>query len=125
MVMINSSLLNRLQKTRSFLGPHADVLMGEMLKAADGRMHASVIILSAAIMDVILREPSGRPFDADGVDLAAARDSRDAFWLRDRRNGIVHYEGGQGGLMGDDDPSLAKDAARAVETVADALDLLI
>ncbi|MCE2516606.1 MAG: hypothetical protein J4F41_01970 [Alphaproteobacteria bacterium] len=124
-MMINPASLIRLQKTRSFLGPHADLLMGEMLKAADGRMHASVIVLAAAILDVILREPSGRPFDADGVDIAAARDSRDAFWLRDRRNGIVHYEGGKGGLMGDGDAALANDAARAVETLNDALDLLI
>lgn len=123
--MINPALLTRLQKTRTHLGPHADVLMGEMLKAADARLYASVIVLSAAILDVMLREPSGRPFDADGVDLAAARDSRDAFWLRDRRNGIVHYEGGKGGLMGEGDASLAKDAGRAVSTLADALDLLI
>lgn len=122
--MIDPSLLNRLQKTRGFLGPHADLLMAEMLKAADAKMHASVIILSAAIMDVILREPSGRPHHADGIDIAAARDSMDAYWLRERRNGIVHYEGGKGGLMGDDDMVLAKDAGRAVATLTDALDLL-
>ena len=39
---------------------------------------ATVIILAAAIMDVMLREPSGYPASADGVDIAEARDSRDA-----------------------------------------------
>ena len=127
--MINVDALRRLRQARADLGPHADLLLGELLKAVDMRMHASVIILSAAILDVMLREPSGRPVNADGVDIAAARDSRNAYWLRGRRNGIVHYEGGQdgfmGGMMGEDDAILEKDAARAITVLADALDILI
>lgn len=127
--MINVDALRRLRQARADLGPHADLLLGELLKAVDMRMHASVIILSAAILDVMLREPSGRPVNADGVDIAAARDSRNAYWLRGRRNGIVHYEGGKdgfmGGMMGEDDAILEKDAARAITVLADALDILI
>ena len=107
------------------LGPHAGRLMGEMLAARRAGLDASVIMLAVAVLDVALREPSGYPAGADGVDLAAARDSRDAFWLRERRNGIVHFEGGRGGLMGDDDALLKRDADRAVQVLADALDLLM
>ena len=107
------------------LGPHAGRLTGEMLAAHRTGLDATVIILSVAVLDVALREPSGYPAGADGIDLAAARDSRDAFWLRERRNGIVHFEGGRGGLMGGEDHVLRRDAVRAMQVLADALDLLM
>ena len=70
----------------------------------------------------------GNTGDADGITQATARDSRDAAWLRQRRNGIVHYEGGRGGLMGEEesgkDSVLMKDAVRAISILADALDTL-
>ena len=124
--MADPVVLKRLEAARHHLGPHGGVLMAEMVSAARQGLNATVIIQACAVLDVMLREPSGRPFDADGMDLAVARDSRDAFWLRERRNGIVHYEGGQGGLMGDDsDVSLARDADRALKTVIEAIDLLV
>lgn len=118
---------DRLLRLRPSLGPHASRLLDELLGAAAGGHHASVIILAAAVLDVALREPSGCPAQADGLDIASARDSRDAFWLRERRNGIVHYEGGRGGLMGDDDAEgeLAADGARALEVLTSALEPLI
>jgi hypothetical protein len=99
--------------------------MGEMLAAIEMRQHATVIILGAAVLDVVLREPSGPAADADGIDIAAARDNEESFWLRERRNGIVHYEGGRSGLMGEMDDPLMLDAERATHALADALDLLI
>ena len=124
--MVDPAILKRLDAAQHHLGPHAKVLVIEMLSAARAGLHATVIIQASAVLDVMLREPSGRPAEADGVDLAAARDSRDAFWLRQRRNGLVHYEGGQGGMMGDDaDISLARDADRALKTVIEAIDLLV
>jgi hypothetical protein len=125
MEMVSLSEQARLRDARLSLGPHGGLLAEEMLMAAEAGMHASVIILAAAVLDVVLREVSGRPSAAAGVDLAAARDSRDAFWLRERRNGIVHYEGGKGGLMAGRDDTLAVDAVRAVKVLNDALDLLI
>ena len=125
-MMADPAVLKRLEAARHHLGPHAGLLLDEMLAAARAGLNATVIIQATAVLDVMLREPSGRPHDADGMDLAAARDSRDAFWLRERRNGIVHYEGGQGGLMGDSqDISLSRDADRALKTVIEAMDLLI
>lgn len=117
--------ITRLEGYIPDLGPHAGRLMGEMLAARRAGLDATVIVLAVAVLDVALREPSGYPAGADGIDLAAARDSRDAFWLRERRNGIVHFEGGRGGLMGDEDALLKRDATRAVEVLAEALDLLM
>jgi hypothetical protein len=118
--------VRRLDRYASTLGPHARLLFDEMRKAATGHPPASatVIILAAAVMDVMLREPSGHPATADGTDIAEARDSREAYWLRERRNGIVHYEGGRSGLMGDDATLLEKDAMRAIDALAEALDIL-
>jgi len=119
------SVITRLEGYIPDLGPHAGRLMGEMLAAQRTGLDATVIILAVAVLDVALREPSGYPAGADGIDLAAARDSRDAFWLRERRNGIVHFEGGRGGLMGTEDASLKHDAVRAMKVLADSLDLLM
>ena len=112
----------RLERQLAVLGPHAGLLLREALAAARAGSHASVVILAAAVLDVALREPAGAHAGADGPALAAARDSREAFWLRERRNGIVHYEGGRGGLMGDGDNALEEDAGRALEVLAGALE---
>ena len=109
---------------RGGLGPHAGRLCDEMLSCFDRGDYAAVIILAAAVLDVGLREPSGYAADADGLALAAARDDRDAFWLRGRRNGIVHYEGGQGGLMGNDVDILKTDSRRALEVLVKSLEKL-
>ena len=120
------SQVRKLDRYHSALGPHAQLLLNEMKSAATSTppAPATVIILAAAIMDVMLREPSGYPASADGVDITEARDSRNAYWLRERRNGIVHYEGGRGGLMGAETVLLDKDAARAIDTLAEALEML-
>lgn len=113
--------LERLAGQMGFLGPHARLLLGEAIVAMKAQQYASVIILAAAVFDVALREGDIR---ADGVTIASVRDSRDAFWLRDRRNGIVHYEGGKGGLMGETGASdiLRVDAVRACAILAEALE---
>jgi hypothetical protein len=119
--------VRKLDRYASALGPHARLLFDEMRSAAT--IHpaapATVIILAAAVIDVMLREPTGRPAAADGIDIAEARDRSESFWLRERRNGIVHYEGGRGGLMGEDEDVLEKDAMRAIDALAAALDILI
>ena len=115
----------RLSRMEGALGPHAGRLLAELLVALQSRQPATVVILAAAVLDVALREPSGPAAAADGIDLAAARDNPESYWLRERRNGIVHYEGGRGGLMGEADDPLNADAVRAAEALADALDMLI
>ena len=114
----------RLESHLGDLGPHASLLLGEALAAMRAGNRASVVVLAAAVLDVALREPSGIHSRAGGPALATARDSRDAYWLRERRNGIVHYEGGRGGLMGEGDGVLGDDAERAASVLADALGTL-
>ena len=120
--------IKRLQAHLPTLGPHAGLLLKELLNAECMRRPASVIILGVAVLEVALREPTGQHGGADGITQSAARDSRDAVWLRQRRNNIVHYEGGCGGLMGEEESGeesvLMKDAVRAISILADALDIL-
>ena len=119
---IDGAMLKRGQLLRRHLGSHGDLLLGELLIAADRKLYATVIILAAAVLDVMLREPTGSITHARPMDIAAVRDSRDAFWLRGRRNGIVHYESGRGGLMGDGDAVLMADASRALAIVTQAIE---
>ncbi len=122
---IDGAIIKRGQLLRRHLGSHGDLLLGELLIAADRKLYATVIILAAAVLDVMLREPAGGISHARPMDIAAVRDSRDAFWLRERRNGIVHYEGGKGGLMGGGDAILMADASRALAIVTQAIEDLI
>ncbi len=119
---IDGAMLKRGQLLRRHLGSHGDLLLGELLIAADRKLYATVIILAAAVLDVMLREPTGSITHARPMDIAAVRDSRDVFWLRGRRNGIVHYESGRGGLMGDGDAVLMADASRALAIVTQAIE---
>ncbi len=125
--MIDGAMLKRGQLLRRHLGSHAGLLLGELLIAAERKLYATVIIQAAAVLDVMLREPSDCINSARPMDIAAVRDSRDAFWLRGRRNGIVHYEGGKGGLMGGGlmgggDALLMADASRALAIVTQAIE---
>ena len=123
-----ASHVQKLERYASSLGPHGRLLLDELGRA--GRSHppccATVIILSAAVLDVMLREPSGVSGRADGVDIASARDSKGAYWLRERRNGIVHYEGGRGGLMGEDvEGVLERDAIKSIDVLCEAMEVLV
>ena len=110
--MINPNL-------QELVGPHARLLLKEALAAMQGGNYASVIILAAAVLDVTMHEPSGEVAMADEFDKRSGRLGKDAVWLKNRRNGLVHYEGGQSGLMGEKDASevLKADALRALKIV--------
>ena len=109
------------------LGPHAKKLGDELMAAKQTNQHATIIILAAAILDIALNEPSGEAAQADAITQTTARNTRQAHWLRKRRNNILHYEGGRGGFMDakDDTEILKKDAARALDVLTEALEILI
>ena len=109
------------------LGPHAKKLGDELMAAKQTNQHATIIILAAAILDIALNEPSGAPAKADTITQTTTRNTRQAHWLRKRRNNILHYEGGRGGFMNakDDAEILKKDAARALDVLAETLNTLI
>ncbi len=106
------------------LGPHAAALFKDMQNAAAAGLALSVIVLGAAIIDVIHHEQAGPAGYLDGAAFVYAGKKGDLGWLRGRRNHILHHEGPSDGLMGEADAEiwLAADAARAVSTVLDFLD---
>ena len=124
-----SSALHKLRiltVTRLGYGPHATRLLEEAQRAASAKLWASVIILSATIIDVIRHEEQIFDLDqtedddefwvGDGYDYLSAADRKKLDWLRARRNQLVHYEGPVEGMMGrgTDEGQLAADADRAI-----------
>lgn len=118
--------LRQLPAAQLGYGPHATHLLKEAQQAASAQLWATVIILSATIIDVIRHEEQIFDLDhneddeefwiGDGYDYLSAADRKKLDWLRAKRNQLVHYEGPVEGMMGrsTDDGQLATDADRAV-----------
>ena len=105
--------------------------------AARHKLWASVIILSATIVDVMrhedeifdlsdLQEPDAAYdydhagyFDAGGYDYLTASERKKLDWLRSVRNQLVHYEGPIEGMLGrtGDDGTLAQMADKALSAL--------
>ena len=100
--MIAPSLIDRLaQSGRAVLGPHAAALLDECLRAARAGLPLTVVVLAAAIIDVVAHEEAGPAGHIDGMDFAYAGNKAALGWLRGRRNEILHHEGPTDGLMGE------------------------
>ena len=99
------------------LGPHGKRLYHETLDAAYGGSWASVIILCATLIDVVANEDTGSIKKVNGVIVNKAFTNKDIFWLRNKRNSIIHYVSPVEGMMGGikQNEILAKDAKRSFE----------
>ena len=97
-----------------FLNFHAKVLFDEYNVALKNKMWASVIILSLTIIDNVLTDEKILDY-IDGLDLNEFKRSKDLYWLRIKRNKILHYEGPIEGFYGSNDSIrvLKSDAVRA------------
>ena len=106
------------------LGPHALALMTELKGAASSGQSLSVIILAAALVDVVQNEEAGPAGYLDGMAFAYAGNKKMLGWLRGRRNGILHHDGPVDGLMGEPDRArwLANDADQAITALLDFLE---
>lgn len=106
------------------LGPHALALLAELKGAAAWGQSISVIILAAALVDVVQNEDAGPAGYLDGMAFAYAGNKKTLGWLRGRRNGILHHEGPVDGLMGEPDRVrwLANDADHAITALLDFLE---
>ena len=119
------------------VGPHSTRLIYEAQGAMRHKLWASVIILSATIVDVMRHEdqifdlgdawdddmPSYEAqtgyFEAGGYDYLSAAERKKLEWVRTMRNQLVHYEGPIEGMLGGpkDDGTLAQMADKAVSAL--------
>ena len=81
-------------------GPHANLLYRELVNAFESSSWASVIILSSTIVDIVIYEDSEFNSKIDALSKNKIFSSKNLYWLRNRRNSIVHYEGVTDGLLG-------------------------
>ena len=106
------------------LGPHAAALLADLRGAAAAGLALPVIVLAAALVDVVQHEMAGPAGWLDGAAFAYAGNKADLGWLRGRRNHILHHDGPVDGLMGEAaaEQWLAADAARAIAIMLAFLD---
>ena len=100
------------------LNPQAKVLFQEYNIAFENKMWASVMILSLTIIDNILNDTDNLDY-VDGLDINHFKSSKNFYWLRIRRNQILHFEKPTEGFFGnkDSDKTLKLDAVRADKTL--------
>ena len=94
------------------VGPHASALIDELVRAARAGHHLSVIILAAALVDILTHEGADGFVDIyddvdgeeeeEGIGLSMLRagERRGLDQLRAMRNRILHYQGPSEGLSG-------------------------
>ena len=95
------------------VGPHASALIDELVRAARAGHSLSVIILAAALVDILTHEGADAFADIyddadaeeereDGLGLSMLRagERRALDQLRGMRNRILHYQGPSEGLSG-------------------------
>ena len=95
------------------VGPHASALIDELVRAARAGHHLSVIILAAALVDILTHEGAdgfadiyddvdGEEEEEEGIGLSMLRagERRALDQLRAMRNRILHYQGPSEGLSG-------------------------
>ena len=105
-------------------GAHANQLYRELLRAFESSSWASVIILSSTILDIIVHEDSEFNSKIDGLSKNKIFSSKNLYWLRNRRNSIVHYEGVTDGLLGgiSDLRILEEDAKKSINILLSLID---
>ena len=82
-----------------------------------------VVVLAAAIIDVVQHEESGPAGYLDGTTFSFAGNKGALGWLRGRRNAVLHHEQPTDGLMAEAEAAgwLVADAERAISTLLDYL----
>ena len=107
------------------LNPQVKVLFQEYNIAFENKMWASVMILSLTIIDNILNDIDNLDY-VDGLDINHFKSSKDFYWLRNRRNQILHFEKPTEGFFGnkDSNKTLKLDAVRADKTLKECFYIL-
>ncbi len=107
------------------LNAHARVLFKEYNIAFENKMWASVIILSLTIIDNLMNDTDNLDH-VDGLDINQFKSKKNLYWLRTRRNQILHFEKPIEGFLGnkDSDETLKSDAVRADKTLKECFCIL-
>ena len=109
------------------LGPHAFLIIKELIDATKNDNSLTTIILSATLIDVIKNENSNVIQNLSGIEINRAFSSREANWLRQRRNEVIHHEGPTDGLLGNEEDykKLSEDANKSINIVSNLLNMIV
>tara|TARA_Y100001960_G_C14210128_1_gene603892 strand:- start:87 stop:497 length:411 start_codon:yes stop_codon:yes gene_type:complete len=107
--------INELSKLDNNLGTHASRLSLELISALNYKNWVTCIILSATIIDVINYEESSPILRMVGLDKNSLFSNSETYWLRQKRNSILHYQKPVSGLINEKNASciLEMDAKRS------------
>jgi len=109
------------------LGPHAVQILKELTNSIKYENYLTIVILSATLFDIIKNENSEAIKSLSGIEINSVFSSREAMWLRQRRNEIIHHEGATDGLLGSksDITDLSLDAKKSIKILYDLLRLIL
>ena len=109
------------------LGPHAVQILKELTNSIKYENYLTIIILSATLFDIIKNENSEAIKSLSGIEINSVFSSREAMWLRQRRNEIIHHEGATDGMLGSksDITDLSLDAKKSIKILYDLLLLIL
>jgi hypothetical protein len=113
------------------VGPHTKTLIDEVVRCARAEHYLSVIVMAAALVDVLAHEGAEADFDdaaeeeGFGLSMLRADERRALDRLRGMRNRILHYQGPSEGLSGhaSDKDYLQAQAEAAIKAILPLLEL--
>ena len=123
----NLYIVKNLLDLKYHLGPHAFMIVKELIDAFKNDNPLTTIILSATLIDVIKNENSEVFQNLSGIQINTAFSSREANWLRQRRNEVIHHKGPTDGLLGNDDDykKLSNDANKSIKIISNLLNMIM
>ena len=113
------------------VGPHTKTLIDELVRCARAQHCLSVIVMAAALADVLTHEGAEAIFEEAGeqegfgLSMLRADERRALDRLRGMRNRILHYQGPSEGLSGhaSDEDYLQTQAEAAIKAILPPLEL--
>ena len=113
------------------VGPHTKTLIDEVVRCARAQHYLSVIVMAAALVDVLTHEGAEAIFEevgeqeGFGLSMLRADERRALDRLRGMRNRILHYQGPSEGLSGhaSDKDYLQAQAEAAIKAILPLLEL--
>ena len=89
--MSNNSDKFEIEIILSYLNSNSKKIFNEIILAKKNNMWATIIVFSLTILDNIFHQDDTNVL-VEGLELNKIKYSKDIFWLRKKRNEILHYE---------------------------------